>query len=230
MAELLKTKRIGSELEELIFNAKKYIFIFSYSLKIDSIYMERLRAASNRGVDITFVFGVEPKETAVIKELNKIKGCRVFYKQFMHAKFYYNEETLIVASMNLSEVSEAKNYELGVLFKIDKNPDAFRKIEVEASQIISNADLWPGTKEIKKDNGLSLPFSNEDREPIGVCIRCGKKVSYNPHEPFCKGCHDKWLDWENDFHPEKFCHSCGKPGGGTSHARPECYSCYSNFS
>src|SRR5436190_24278294 len=125
MAELLKTKRIASELEEFISTANKYICIFSYSLKIDSIYIQRLKAASRRGVIITLVFGVEPSNRDALTELSTVENCKIYYKEYLHAKFYYNEEMLIIASMNLSEFSEKNNYELGVLFKKENHEKVF---------------------------------------------------------------------------------------------------------
>ena len=128
MAELLKTKRIASELEELISTAKKYICIFSYSLKIDSIYIQRLKAASKRGVHITLVFGVEPYNLDALKEIYKFENCNIYFKEYLHAKFYYNEDTLIIASMNLSEFSEKNNYEIGVLFQKKHHETVFENI------------------------------------------------------------------------------------------------------
>src|SRR4051812_38983503 len=110
MSELLQTKRIAYELEKLITSSNKFICIFTFSLKIDSIFIERLKAAGKRGIQITFVFGIEPKDISILQELQKIDNCQIYFKQNLHAKFYYNENTLIIATMNLSEVSEAKNY------------------------------------------------------------------------------------------------------------------------
>lgn len=225
MSELLKTKRIGYEIEDLISSAKKYICIFTYSLKIDNIYLERLKAANHRGVDIVLVFGVEPKNWNELPELLSLTRCRVYYKEFMHAKFYYNEETLIISSMNLSEVSEKKNYELGILFKKEKYPEIFEKIKTEAKDIVTNAfEIRPGMVLVGNSQNTA---TKKAAAKTGYCIRCGHKIPYNPGKPFCFGCYDEWAEWENEEYEENYCHCCKSNNEYVSFLKPECFSCYS---
>ena len=219
MAEILKTKRIASEIQELISNAKQYVYIFSYSLKIDPIYVGELKAASKRGVGIIIVFGVEPNNKEALIELSSVKGCTIFYKEYLHAKFYYNEETLIIASMNLSDVSEKNNYELGVLFKKVVDDKVFEKIKSEAEEIIGNSKAWP-------EADVKSPKANKHLH--GTCIRCGKSIKLNTEKPLCIICYDEWAEWENEDYHEKYCHSCGKITGNITYARPQCSSCYKN--
>lgn len=228
MPEILKTKRIGSELEELISEAKSFICIFTYSLIIDNIYMERLKAAGKRGVSINFVYGVEPKTDETLKALSEIPGCKVYYKQYLHAKFYYNESVLIIASMNLSEVSEKKNFELGVLFHIADHPEAFVKIRKEAKEIVESATLWEPKKTVKKLSAvISTPNMNlKQKGGNGFCIRCKSYIDKDVEKPFCYNCFTEWAIWENPDYEENFCHTCGKKDGNLSLARPQCYTCY----
>lgn len=239
MAELLKTKRIGSELEELFSTAKKYICIFTFNMVIDDIYISRLTAAGKRGVKITVVYGCEKKykyDDDTLNKLSKIENCKVYFKEYLHAKFYYNENKLIVGSMNLSEVSEKKNYEIGVLLTRDKYPEVFEKIKCEAREIVEASLLY--TKPIENNNPLRIMLPKRENNTVtvlrsfnsqstkGKCIRCKENITHNPEKPFCYNCFQEWADWENEWYTENYCHTCGKKKEGISFAKPECHPCY----
>ncbi|RZK10138.1 MAG: hypothetical protein EOO46_11685 [Flavobacterium sp.] len=227
MSVLLQTKRIASELEQLIKSSEKFICIFTYSLKIDSIFIERLKAAGRRGVKITFVFGVEPKDLTTLQEIQKIDNCQIYFKEYLHAKFYYSESTLIIATMNLSEVSEARNYELGVLFKKEIEPAIFEEIKQEAREIVGNASQWKSGK-VAQAQSFQMPAFAGAKKQMGHCIRCFEDIHYHTSRPFCLGCYDIWNTWGDEYYEENFCHKCGTDKEYTSKAKPECNKCYNS--
>src|SRR5579871_3031672 len=142
MADLLTTKEILAALDNIIKKAEKYLCIFTYNIKIDQSYLTRLRNASKRGIKITIVFGVDNGDDKILDELLSMSNCMVYFKEYLHAKFYYNEKELLVGSMNLSEASAKNNFELGVYFKGEEYIEAIKKVKEEAKEIITDATEW----------------------------------------------------------------------------------------
>jgi phosphatidylserine/phosphatidylglycerophosphate/cardiolipin synthase-like enzyme len=62
----------------------------------------------------------------------------------------------------------------------------------------------------------------------GHCIRCGKRIEFDPERPLCGECFDSWKKFKNPKYPEEFCHSCGKPMKSTME-KPLCKPCYSKL-
>ncbi len=129
-------------LDNIIKRAEKYICVFTFNIKIDPTFLARLRNASKRNISITIVFGVNSGDDNIIQELLAIPTCKVYFKEYLHAKFYYNEKELLVGSMNLSEASAKNNFELGVLFSGDEYLSVIKKVKEEAKEIISDAREW----------------------------------------------------------------------------------------
>jgi len=246
MAELLTTKEILVALDNIIKKAEKYICIFTYNIKIDPNYLARLRNAEKRGVKITVVFGVDNGDDKILQELQSMSNCTIYFKEYLHAKFYYNEKELLVGSMNLSEASAKNNFELAVLFQGDDYANVIKKVKEEAKEIISDSAPWIDRKKIKQKTPTKIelkqaPKSQPKKKPglklfsflsssndAGCCIRCGDEIEYNPNKPLCLDCYHEWAEWENEYYIENFCHSCGNEKKDLSFAKPECYGCYNS--
>jgi phosphatidylserine/phosphatidylglycerophosphate/cardiolipin synthase-like enzyme len=226
MSFVLTTKEIGVALDNIIRKAEKYICIFTYNIKIDETYLSRLRNASKRGVKIIVVFGVEHGDQSVLNALQAMPTCEIWFKRYLHAKFFYNEKELLIGSMNLSETSERRNYELAVLFNSKDNSEVVRKVKEEAKEIIEDSIPWKvSTREKNLPNssdvdGLNLWPSS------GNCIRCAIQVTFDPSKPLCYHCFMEWSEWENEYYQEQFCHRCGNRKEGVSFAKPQCKKCY----
>lgn len=224
MAEILTTKEIGVALDNIIKNAEKYICIFTYNINIDETYLSRLRNASKRGVKIIVVFGIDRGDQRVLDSLQAIPTCEIWFKQYLHAKFFYNEKELLIGSMNLSEISERRNYELAVLFNIKENAEIVKKVKAEAKEIIEDSVAW----KLRSDN---IDQQIEAAEKMmsaeqGCCIRCGTGINYDPGKPLCFACYQQWSEWENEYYLERYCHRCKKEKPDISFAKPQCKRCY----
>lgn len=219
MAEILTTKEIGVALERIIKTSERYICIFTYNIKIDETYLSRLRNAAKRGVEIIIVFGIDNGDSKVMESILSIPKVQVYFKQYLHAKFFYNEKELLIGSMNLSEASSKNNFEVGVLFANDEYKTAISNVKSEAKEIIDDAIRW---NDIKRNTGVARSIKK------GYCVRCALKVEHNPARPLCDACYSEWSDWENEYYEEDFCHTCGNQFDEISYAKPECAACYSS--
>ena len=226
MATVLSTTGIVYNIEELIKTAKKEIVIISPYNKLSQNYLERLQTAKNKGVSITLCYGKKEIDADVFQKVSKL--CKLFFYENLHAKCYYNENMMIIASMNLYEASE-KNRELGVLINKDNDTEMYQNCKTECEDIIKNAIIVDKKGGIQKNE--YIPFSKNDNKSHqntndeGYCIRCGIKIPFNIEAPFCKDCYKSWNRYGDETYEENYCHRCGKEHD-TSMEKPVCYSCY----
>jgi hypothetical protein len=62
----------------------------------------------------------------------------------------------------------------------------------------------------------------------GYCIRCGKRIEFDPDHPLCGECFESWNKFKNPKYVEEYCHSCGKTMKSTKE-KPLCKPCYSKL-
>lgn len=229
MAKFLTTNGVSSYLERIIVEAREDLIIISPYLKISKTFYERLKDASFRGIRIRLVYGkdeLKPNEKNSLAGLDKIK---LYFFENLHAKCYLNEKEMIITSMNMHEFSEKNNREMGVL--LTKQDDTIPYLEAlnEIKSIIQSSESIDFTltdrrayrnEQISK-GGIK---KNENLER-GYCIRCEKRIQFDPKKPYCSDCYASWARFENPGYKEKVCHSCGE-FESTSMAKPLCYRCF----
>lgn len=212
MAEFLTTKGIAYNLENIIIGAKKKLILVSPYLQISETFYHRLKDASKRGIAIKIIFGkdeLDYKEKNAIAELENVE---LFYFQNLHAKCYFNENTMVITSMNMYAFSENTNREMGVLINRAKDKELFEKAVQETLSIVQSSysiELNPAKVKPKK----------------GHCIRCNDEIKYNPENPYCRDCYSIWYQFENYDYIENVCHRCGE-NEPTTMVKPQCYDCF----
>jgi RNA polymerase-binding transcription factor DksA len=240
MAEFYSTKGIAFRIEEIIVNAKSKVILMSPYLKISSIFLSRIKEASNRNVSITIIYGKDELKKEERESLSKIDNLELYFYKELHAKCYFNEKEMIITSMNLYDYSEMNNREMGVSLKKSEDKEAFEKAYKEAKAIkdgsehkrLRNSKEIKQTKRYSNKNNRKERYNNKYNKHEGYCIRCGMEISKNTDRPFCRDCYDSWSWYENIDYPENYCHICGKDEE-TTMEKPLCYNCYkkhfSNF-
>lgn len=123
MTKYLRTSSISAELENLIRDARKELYIISPYLKLSDQVRELLNDKEREKVDVRIIFGKQelaPKEMAFLEDL---KYVRLYFSKNLHAKCYLNESKMIITSMNLYEFSQQNNREMGILIDIENEED-----------------------------------------------------------------------------------------------------------
>ena len=159
----------------------------------------------------------------------------MYFLPNLHAKCYFNEDRMIITSMNMYEFSEKHNREMGVLLKAGEPgyADALREVD----SIIAAAEARSVTSAPTYGRRLYQPTatfparvsSHSHRHGHGVCIRCQASIPRNPWRPLCGACYEVWSAYQNPDYHEQWCHFCGQPTD-TSVNRPLCWSCYRTYS
>jgi phosphatidylserine/phosphatidylglycerophosphate/cardiolipin synthase-like enzyme len=238
MAKFLATKQISSNLEEMIQEADKVLYIVSPYLKLSKDFQELINSRNKNEKKTIFIYG---KYELTPEQLKFLTGLRHVYLKFhenLHAKCYINDTKLIITSLNFYEYSMIHNKEMGVLYDNTKEEDieiynkAFEYVKFiednsndKPFEIVSNVEVKnikvedskvkieePKKKEILKENKSSLS---------GFCIRTGKQIPFNVNHPMTSEAFKSWSKFSNEDYEENYCHFSGEDSlGETTFSKP----------
>lgn len=228
MAEFLTTQGTSYAIEQIIIDAKGHLVLVSPYLQISKNLVERLVDAANRGVRITIIYGKDELKSNEKDSLSKLKDLELYFSENLHAKCYFNSDTMVVTSMNMYEFSKKNNREMGILIRKNVDVKLYEDAEKEVTSIKNAAQLLPidgmlKVQDVVKQKGIKN--TNQDDTESGVCIRCADEISLNPEKPYCGDCFQSWTQNKNEDYQEDFCHLCGDHKD-TTIVKPFCYPCY----
>lgn len=257
MSKFIQETELILGIENIFRDANEYIMIVSPFIKLHQRVKDILKAKiNNPDVQLIILFG--KNEGDISKSIypddllffSSFPNIEIRYESRLHAKYYANEFSSIITSMNLYDYSQNNNIEVGVQldasrFSLGNNSDrdAFEYFE----QVIDRSELY-FKKEPQYSNGF-LGFNQKYEQSIitenklsgfikgekvkvnkaeikkGFCIRCKNEIQLNPQIPLCKSCFESWKKFQNVDYIEKHCHICGKQYQ-TSYSKPTCYTCF----
>lgn len=253
MAKFLTTRGTTTEIERIINDTQRTVVLISPFIKIPDSLFQNIFTADKRGVTTTIVYGKKGLEAGVLSQLNRLTHLRKYFLENLHAKCYFNEQFMVITSLNLYDFSESNNREMGVLLSRIDDKDAYELAVREANMIVSlakpeatgpntieqNAMNYnpPRTITLPKESkavptthflrGFSDIISNAVNSGKGYCIGCKTRKDYDEYKPLCPVCYKQWA--KNKVLKANYCHMCGKPHA-TSVNKPVCLSCYKNSS
>lgn len=235
MAEFLTTTGISYELERLIKNSDEKLFLVSPYLQIADSLKHLITERDIRKIDIRVVYRKDNKINAEdMSFLQELTSVKISAHENLHAKCYLNENTAIIASMNLYQYSQVNNREMAIKVEKEKEPELYNDIFKEVMTIIQTSQEPEfSVKKLKKETSTvsnKAPTKNKPhvKNESGFCIRCGKDLKLNPDKPLCYNCFKVWEEYSNPEYKEKFCHACGTENSSTVE-KPVCYSCYNKL-
>jgi PLD-like domain len=218
MVQFLNATQTFGEIQSIINQAtnRSSIVMISPFIKVnDLILMRLIDAGKNRNVKITMVCRGENLNSEERMRLEQIPNLNLVWDEHVHAKCFYNDESMVIGSLNLYQSAAGINHEMGVLLHSDYESDreAFISAKNEAQFIIRNAQPQCQNK-----------VESIDLKTIGHCIHCGNEITFNVDAPYCNKCWKNWNRYKNRDFSEGICHSCGRDSN-TSMNKPLCFSC-----
>lgn len=220
MAQFLTTRGTASQIENIINHAQKRLVLISPYVDMPETLLQTLRAADRRNVRITVVYGKKELHPEMADQLRQLDNLSLLFLENLHAKCYFNEEDMVITSLNLVDYSEQNNREMGVLLNVNNDKEAFGEALKEAGLIVSSAE--------RTDFKGAAPERLLVRtQQGGFCVRCRRPIPHDIDRPLCVDCFQEWAEWGNPDYEESYCHTCGTRGP-TTKSKPECYSCYRN--
>jgi len=168
MAKYLRTSGINAELDNLIKEARKELYIISPYLKLSDNMKELLNDKEREKVDVRIIFGKQELAPNEMVYLEKLKYVRLYFSKNLHAKCYLNESKMIIASMNLYEYSQKFNREMGVLFDTANEGDkeVYEEASSDIESIMHNSEdfsyIQAPQKTIVEENNKEVSSTKRD--------------------------------------------------------------------
>ena len=147
MDKIITGIHLPSELCSLIEKAEEKIYIICPFIELHHHFKRALKKhVANDQIQIVVLFGKFTNNThyKLIEEdsefLKSFPNIRILYHSRLHAKFYANEKTALVTSLNMNHSSHNNNLEYGISIDIESSPLA-RDLFSFIDEIISESEL-----------------------------------------------------------------------------------------
>ncbi len=128
MAFILDTSEITAEINGIVDESERFIFIVTASLNINSRLRRLLKLADGKGVRIFVIYGKWEVKNDTMSWLKSLDNCSIGFIKDLHAKVIVNENEAVLSSMNLYTFSQENNEELGSLFVNGLDVDCYDRI------------------------------------------------------------------------------------------------------
>ncbi len=228
MAKFLTKRGVASEIENIINGARSSLVLISPYVKIPESLLQNLINTNKRKVNITLVYGKDELKPEVRSQLEQLDNLSLRFLENLHAKCFFNEESMVITSMNLHDFSEQHNREMGIKINVKEDGQVFSDALREANLIIDESKKYdlqkPKVREGSKEHSTS-PKATSKSQPAGCCIRCRTSIPINAEKQLYHDCYSKWAEYKNPDYEENYCHACGKPTP-TTKGHPLCYRCF----
>ncbi|WP_178989026.1 phospholipase D family protein [Winogradskyella schleiferi] len=147
MSTFLTGDNLNNAIDDIITNAKKFIYITSPYIKLDAHYKERFDLIKNNpNIYLQVIFGKNEANfyrSMRSEDLDYFKAfpnVSIIYEPRLHAKSYVNESEGIITSMNLYDYSAENNVEYGVAFsKITLTEKVYQEHENHHFDLLENS-------------------------------------------------------------------------------------------
>ncbi|ESU25025.1 hypothetical protein FEDK69T_02140 [Flavobacterium enshiense DK69] len=188
MPKFLNTKGLSEWMSRIIDETERELVIISPYLQLSNKIFQKLLNADSRGVETILIYRENQLNDYEKGKLLAIDNLNLMHHPNIHAKCLYNENYLLIGSMNLYEYSEKNNREMGVLFhKVDipefsgdawGNADGetvFDEALEEILEIKNGAEMERPSKETIED-GFELEILKTEQEKRDEYVRMMNSV------------------------------------------------------
>lgn len=164
MADFLTTSGTSHHIENIIMESKTKLVLVSPYLKLSKTFFERLKDASGKGVSIKIIYGKDELKPNERNSLAELRNAELFYFQNLHAKCFFNENKMVITSMNMYEFSEKTNREMGILIERTTDKGLFEKAMNETFSILKSSEKIPLNKQERTGYNLNNKAQNIRQE------------------------------------------------------------------
>lgn len=210
-----------TKIEEIFSNSMERIVLLLPVFRLTEKFFEMLKTVSQRGVRITILFNTDELDTAEKSVISSIPHIEICYSADLAARCYFNENEMLITSMNLHDFDERKSGDLSIWFSrtddsilYDKAFKLFKTLHESSVKLVSEtagneiSPIQPGTV------------------CHGFCIRCAMPITFNKEKPYCRQCMNDRKHEKAEIAEENFCHLCARKSI-TSIISPLCSDCTS---
>ena len=195
MVEFLNTSAAYAAIEDIVNKANNKVVLISPYIKIPEPLLARLKYIDGKGIKIVVVCRKGDLKADVRSDLKQLKSLELRFDENLHAKCFYNEELMVITSLNLYDYSQQNNREMGILLSLKDDHNVFNEARNEAEFIVHEAEkdslIRSVFSEVVKDAKSILDSATEDdsrttrrTKKEGYCIRCKTSIPYNLKKPY----------------------------------------------
>lgn len=123
MPKFLNTSGLSEWMSRIIDETERELVIISPYLQLSDRIFQKLLGANDRGVEVILIYREDKLKAYEKNKLLAIDNLNLMSHPNVHAKCMYNENFLLIGSMNLYEFSEKNNREMGILFHRNDIPE-----------------------------------------------------------------------------------------------------------
>jgi hypothetical protein len=195
-------------------------------IKVNDDFIARISdACMLRKIHVSLVCREKDLSPIEREKLKNIPNLILNFNERVHAKCFYNEDTMVITSLNLYNSSSGDNREMGVLLKnnIESDKEAFEEARREAQFILREfmpKDVQTRTKEMTiPPKTKNMPKSNYSIEYHKENKRKGSLLGNIVAD---------FVDSGSIYTPEAYCIRCGDKIVFNSKA-PYCTNCFKSW-
>jgi hypothetical protein len=146
MAKFLSTIELSYQILQIIKTADREIILVTPYLKISSNLKDRLSEANRIGKEITLIYGKSELDKDEKVFLDNLENLSIFFHENLHGKCYFNENMMLITSMNLHEFSEKQNKEFGILIEKEFDYGIYEDVIEEVRSILATSVIKKKSK------------------------------------------------------------------------------------
>jgi len=191
MITFLNTEKLLNVIPDTIYNAQKELIIVVPFIRLSNPIMDALRAADIKGVETTIICRFSEVSLKDGNFLKKLENLNVFSHPNVHSKCYYNENTIVITSLNLTSYSERNNREMGVKvsryfnwgddyedqFENNEFMDFADDLRMELQQLLNSSDFIIKSKKAGQ-LGYKCTLLNNNRDKLEqICYELNSRLS-----------------------------------------------------
>lgn len=240
MVDFLNKDAAYAKIVSIVDKATNKVVLITPYIRMSDDFFARLKYKDSKGMKTVVVCRGKDLASEVKSKLKQLRHLELRSDEDLHAKCFYNEDLMVITSLNLLEHSQQHNREMGVLISLSEDETVFKEALSEAHYIVNSAKKDSAIKSVFEAIGRdakSLVDSQVENRPKrtgrrkstngqGFCIRCGERIAYDVKTPYCPGCYRGWNKYKNSTYKEKHCHRCGEQRKWITKVKPECSACY----
>jgi hypothetical protein len=189
MPKFLNTQGLSTWIPRIIEETERELVIITPYMQLSDKIFNLLIEANERGVETIIIYRENKLSEKDKEKLKSIDNLNLMHHPNIHAKCYYNENFLLIASINLYEYSEKNNREMGILlhkcevpefnenyrFKPYDDDNIFEEALVEIVEIINGAHLEKKSRETITE-GFEMDILKTNKEKAEEYLKLLNKL------------------------------------------------------
>ena len=163
MAKFVKGNGLNAAIESIFDEAEGRLTIISPFIKLHQRFIDSLKSKiDNPKLEVKLVFGKNESNKSKSLSLQDFEffkqfaNVKIYYEPRLHAKYYANQNTAVLSSMNLYEYSQNNNIEFGI---VTQHGMSLERLKDKVMGVELDNDAWDYFNSVV--DGSELVFHNE---------------------------------------------------------------------